>query len=226
MRIIAISDTHGKHDMLSIPDGDVLLVAGDITSRGHIDELWNVARWFKKQPHKVIAIAGNHDFCLENNFSNVAELALQENDVLYLKDSSVVIDGIKFYGSPWQPWFYDWAFNLRRGNEIAEKWSLIDEDTDILITHGPAKNILDSVANYMVGESKHVGCNDLAKRIEVIGPKLHLGGHIHEAYGVEKHGETWYVNASVLDLNYKVANKPIIIDIDESTKQVIDVFTE
>ncbi|MCK4490026.1 MAG: hypothetical protein KAU23_07180 [Anaerolineales bacterium] len=53
----------------------------------------------------------------------------------------MIIDGTKFYGSPWQPWFYDWAFNLQRGPEIRSKWELIPEGIDILITHGPPYGI-------------------------------------------------------------------------------------
>lgn len=216
MRVVAISDTHRKHDMLNLPKGDALLVAGDVTSHGEIDQLEDFAKWFGKQKYKhKIMIAGNHDFCFQNELKYDAKLALSENNIIYLEDSSVVVNGIKIYGSPWQPWFYNWAFNLNRGAEIIEKWNLIDRDTDILITHGPAFNILDETKS-----KEHVGCADLCRYIEQIKPAVHISGHIHEAYGEKKVGDTHYMNASVLNIYYNLQNPAIVFDIDKITKKI------
>src|SRR3954451_8476125 len=124
MRIIAISDTHGLHNAISIPDGDVLVHAGDLTCDGEIGEVvvFNEFLSTLPHPHKVV-IAGNHDWCFQQTPEVCAELL---TNAVYLQDSAIIIDGVKFYGSPWQPWLYDWAFNLPRGPKIREKWLLID----------------------------------------------------------------------------------------------------
>ncbi len=125
--------------------------------------------------------------------------------------SAVEIDGLKIYGSPWQPRFYDWAFNLNRGAELEEKWRLIPPDTDVLITHGPPHGILDEVERQYYIEN--TGCEELRKRVEMICPKLHVFGHIHCGYGqIEKFG-TEFVNASNCDEEYNPVNLPVIIDL-------------
>ena len=123
MKIVAISDTHGLHRSLEIPDGDVLIHAGDLTRHGTLDDVreFNDFLGTLPHPHKIV-IAGNHDFCFESDREACEELL---TNCIYRQDQEVVIDGVKFYGSPWQPWFYDWAFNLERGPEIRAKWDLI-----------------------------------------------------------------------------------------------------
>lgn len=108
------------------------------------------------------------------------------------------MEGIKFYGSPWQPWYYDWAFNEQRGEKIKAKWDLIPEDTDVLITHGPPMGILDKTL-----ESGHVGCEELVKAVHRIKPKLHIFGHIHEDHGELRLHGTHFVNAASCNLKYK-----------------------
>jgi Icc-related predicted phosphoesterase len=126
-----------------------------------------------------------------------------------------VIDGVKFYGSPWQPEFYDWAFNLPRGEKLAEKWAKIPGNTDILITHGPAHGMLDWTPS-----GQRVGCEDLFHRIMEVQPKIHVCGHIHCAYGQKNFNGVEFLNASVLDERYDYANKPIVVDFDIETKQI------
>jgi len=144
MKLITISDTHGLHWSLDIPDGDVLIHAGDLTDRGILEEVseFNTFLGTLPHPHKIV-IAGNHDLCFED-YRMDCEEAL--TNCIYLQDQEVTIDGVRFYGSPWQPWFYDWAFNLERGPEIRAKWDLIPEGTDVLITHGPPYGIGDLTA--------------------------------------------------------------------------------
>jgi len=206
MKIVAISDTHGKHDELLIPSGDVLIHAGDITGYGTEQEVLLFNEFLGELPHKhKIVIAGNHDRCLELAPEQAAKLITNAS---YLIDSSIIIDGVKFYGSPWQPWFFDWAFNLRRGEEIRKKWALIDQDTDVLITHGPPQGYCDRVK-----EGENVGCEALLEMVESIRPKLHFFGHIHEAYGFGSNGHTTFINASSCDYDYRVSNPPVVIDI-------------
>jgi Icc-related predicted phosphoesterase len=223
MKMTFISDTHGKHEHLTskaynniLGSGDCLIHAGDCTNVGKIGEIKDFLDWFSNTnyTHKIF-IAGNHDF----GFEIVHDIApeYKEMGVHYLFDSEVIIDGIKFYGSPWQPEFYDWAFNLPRGEKLAEKWSMIPEDTDILITHGPAYQMLD----WTLG-GQLVGCQDLFHRIMEVQPKIHVCGHIHCAYGQKNFNNVEFLNASVLNERYKYENKPIKIEFDIVEKKILD----
>ncbi len=220
-KIVFISDTHNKHNYLTskgmgniLGGGDILVHSGDCTSMGKSHEIKNFLDWFSNTDftHKIF-IAGNHDFGFELNHDIADEY--KEKGVHYLFDSGVEIDGIKFYGSPWQPEFYDWAFNLPRGEKLAEKWGKIPGDTDILITHGPAHGMLDWT---MTGQ--RVGCEDLFHRIMEVQPKIHVCGHIHCAYGQKSFHGVEFLNASVLDERYEHANKPIVINFDTETKEI------
>ncbi len=128
-----------------------------------------------------------------------------------------MIDGVKFYGSPWQPEFYDWAFNLPRGEKLAEKWDSIPNDTDILITHGPAYQMLDWTLNNQL-----VGCQDLFNRIMTVKPKIHVCGHIHCAYGQKYFNDVEFLNAAVLNERYQHENKPIKLEFDTKEKKIVD----
>jgi len=204
MKIVTISDTHGLQGDLTIPDGDILIHAGDLTKRGDLRELSAVNEFFGQlpHPHKVV-IAGNHDFCFERTPD--ASRAVMTN-CTYLQDEAVIIEGIRLWGSPWQPWFYDWAFNLRRGPALERKWNLIPNDTDILITHGPPSGYGDTTVN---GEA--VGCADLSNALTRVQPKLHVFGHIHEGYGRWNDDTTTYINASICDYHYRPVNPPQVL---------------
>ena len=208
LKIIAISDTHGQHDKLALPDGDLLIHAGDISNKGEDFEIKQFLMWFSKQPFKdKIFIAGNHDFFFER--CSVAEIEeIMPNGIIYLKDSGVEISGIKFWGSPVTPWFMNWAFNRRRGHEIARHWDLIPNDTDILITHGPMFRRLDKNK-----EGQHVGCKDLFLRSQALNLKAHVFGHIHQDYGTIERQSVKFLNASVVNENYELVNNPLVFDI-------------
>jgi Icc-related predicted phosphoesterase len=184
----------------------MLIHAGDITSRGSFSEVEDFLDWFSQTcfKHKVF-IPGNHDFFFENAAD--ASSVIPEG-ITYLNDSGVEIEGINIWGSPVTPWFYDWAFNRQRGAEIRRHWDLIPRKVDILITHGPVYGILDRTAR---GEC--VGCEDLMKAVTNVKPKVFVSGHIHEAYGAEVRNDILFVNASVLDLSYVMANKPVVFDL-------------
>ena len=209
-KIVCLSDTHNYHEQIRVPDGDILIHAGDATGRGTITEIEEFNFWFAKLPHEhKILIAGNHDWLFE--ISNAAARRLLDDSIIYLEDSAVEIGDLKIYGSPWQPRFYDWAFNLMRGAELAEKWRLIPADTDVLITHGPPNGILDEVSRQYFVEN--TGCEELRKRVEVVRPKLHVFGHIHCGYGqVERFGVK-FVNAANCNEEYQPVNAPIVIDL-------------
>lgn len=208
MKIVATSDTHSRHDQLTVPDGDVFVHAGDSMKVGALDELERFNEWLGTLPHRhKIVIAGNHDWC----FQTMAEDARQRlTNAIYLEDSGVTIDGVHFYGSPWQPWFFDWAFNLKRGPEIKEKWDIIPPETDVLITHGPPHGILDETVR-----GDLVGCEELLLAVERIRPKLHLFGHIHEAAGIQEREGTTYANVSFLDVRYMAAQECTVLTLDK-----------
>lgn len=174
--ITFISDTHSRHNELTndLKGGWMIIHAGDVSNRGEITDINEFTEWFSNLPYKhKIFIAGNHDFGFEVFNQNPNNGIIIPEGVTYLMDRMVEIDGIKIYGTPWQPRFYDWAFNVDRGEEIAKKWENIPNDVDILITHGPVYGILDdTITGYKAG------CEDLYNRIMEIKPKLHVCGHI------------------------------------------------
>lgn len=211
MRIIFLSDTHGATLRHPIPDGDVLVHCGDFSKKGSEKELAAFRDWYFSFPHKTkLFIAGNHDLLFEKNAASARELV---SDGIYLLDEGVMIDGVRFYGAPWTPEFYSWAFMRPRGARMREVWQKIPAGTDILITHGPPQGVLD----YVPGSASHVGCEELAKSIEELKPAVHVFGHIHEGYGLEKRiweggRETLFINASNCNLRYEAVNPPVVID--------------
>jgi len=215
MKITLISDTHSKHNQLTLPKGDILIHAGDVSSRGNKREVKNFLNWFSKQDYKYkIFIAGNHDFFFEQENENIIQEIIPEN-IIYLNDSGIEIEGIKIWGSPIQPTFFDWAFNRERGTEIKKHWDLIPNDTDILITHGPPFGILDQTVR-----GENVGCKELLIRVLEIKPKIHVFGHIHEAYGEAQKHDIKFINASVLNVRYQVTNLSVEVDFDKQVRKL------
>lgn len=218
MKIIAISDTHEKEKFLHLPEGDVLVHAGDLTNRGSLPTLEKVAKWFENQnfKHKIM-IAGNHDFGFQNVNHDKAVKLFEDVGVTYLQDSSTTVDGIKFYGSPWQPWFHNWAFNLQRGKDIAIQWAKIPDDVNVLITHGPPHGILDLVEDniYNRGRDLHQGCEELSKRVtQLTQLKVHIFGHLHLNGGTTRVvGDIIFANAAICTEAYLPTNPPLVIEV-------------
>eukprot|EP00072_Mus_musculus_P070298 XP_017172061.1 PREDICTED: metallophosphoesterase domain-containing protein 1 isoform X1 [Mus musculus] len=230
-RFVCVSDTHSRTDPIQMPYGDVLIHAGDFTELGLPSEVKKFNEWLGSLPYEYkIVIAGNHELTFDQEF--MADLIKQDfyyfpsvsklkpenyenvqsllTNCIYLQDSEVTVRGFRIYGSPWQPWFYGWGFNLPRGQALLEKWNLIPEGVDILITHGPPLGFLDWVPKKM----QRVGCVELLNTVQRrVQPRLHVFGHIHEGYGVMADGTTTYVNASVCTVNYQPVNPPIVIDL-------------
>lgn len=235
MRIIALSDTHNEHRHVTVPDGDVLVHAGDFMTDGwDIREMSNFLDWLEYLPHrKKILIAGNHDRIVEVDPGFKAECEIK--GISYIQDEETVIDGVKFWGSPYTPWFNDWAFNVPTGMLYERHWSKIPKDTDVLITHGPPYGILDqsyptqtrqyepaTVSQYIVNPSQHVGDEELKKALETINPAVHIFGHIHGSYGHVKSADyietyawpvTNFYNVSICNERYKAVNEPMVIEI-------------
>lgn len=212
MRIVCVSDTHLQHRgvLRQLPYGDVLIHAGDGTLNGSRRELEVFSDWLKAQPHPFkIFVPGNHDLGFEDDLP--AASALMGAGVRVLIDEGVTHQGVKFYGTPYQPEFMGWGFNLPRGPALRRKWALIPDDTQVLITHTPPLGVLD-----LVPAGEHVGCADMAQaltRLEKL--RLHVFGHIHHSYGVAKPGRTMFFNASTCDERYVPVNPPLVYDLEE-----------
>ena len=196
-KILCISDTHGKHNQIPLEwleEADIIIHSGDISNVGGLREIENFCEWFSslsQYKHKIF-IAGNHDFGFEKDPIDTTRIVREYPNIVYLEDSMVEVEGLKIYGSPWQPEFFNWAFNLERGSEILEKWNMIPLDTDILITHGPAYGECDWVVPRKKHGGEHVkfidggcvGCEDLLDvLLNKVCTKFHISGHIHTAHG-------------------------------------------
>lgn len=207
LKIVAISDTHCRHRSIKLPDGDLLIHAGDVTIHGKEPEVADFLNWFATQPHPhKIFIAGNHDFFFERNNESIIRSILPAG-IIYLNDSGCKIDNLRIWGSPVTPWFYNWAFNKQRGQDILSHWQKVPENTDILIVHGPPYGVLDIVVN-----EKHVGCRDLLKTIQQVKPKLVICGHVHESFGTLKRMGISFINACQLNESYELVNKPVVYE--------------
>jgi len=228
MIITFISDTHTKHRNITpdLPGGDMLIHAGDIMNSGYDEnDVYEFLEWFTNQIGKyksVVFIAGNHDRYFENHPKETKSILADYPDVTYLQDTPLLYvneeatQSCKIYGSPWQPEFYHWAFNLpRQGEDLREKWFWIPKDTDILVTHGPPFGHCDE-APY----GGHVGCELLRERVDEFPPKIHVFGHIHAGYGYKFHNGTHFFNASVLGERYNYDNKPMTVDWDPITNEL------
>jgi Icc-related predicted phosphoesterase len=211
MIIDCISDLHGSEP--EMPGGDLLIVAGDMTGRDEPSQWINFFAWLRAQEYeKKVIIGGNHDNFLQECASTkeIREIGLRWGDECdYLKDSGCEFGGLKIWGSPWTRSFVGMnpecmAFTLRTEDELDYYWDKIPEDTDILVTHSPPAGILDNTSR-----KYRVGSSSLRKQLEVLHPRLHVFGHIHQGYGKEEHGKTIFVNAAHLNGDYDSANEPI-----------------
>lgn len=204
MRIVCISDTHGQEAGLNLPDGDMLIHAGDLTLSGTTTQINESLAYFAKLPYKYkIIIAGNHDFGLESKNPDI----VMPPEIIYLENNFITIEGLKIWGSPVSTPYYDWAFMWdERQRELL--YQSIPDDTDIVINHGPAYGILDYTT-----KQTNAGCELLLKRINEIKPKLFVCGHIHEDYGIREVDVTKFVNAAILNRQYQIANLPIVVSI-------------
>lgn len=227
MKITFISDTHTKHKLITgdLPGGDLLLHAGDISSMGYRAEIDDFCNWFNGLDNyeNKIFISGNHDWGFQDYPDEMKEILKYYKKIEYLEDNHLLVGEdyenlVKVWGSPWQPEFYNWAFNLpRNGDGLKDKWNMIPTDTDILITHGPAWGYVDKI----IGTSQPLGCELLIERIKEIKPKIHVCGHIHSGHGYYFDGDTHFINAAVLGERYTYQNKPLTVDWDPKTNEMV-----
>jgi len=205
MKLVFISDTHSLHDSISIPDGDVFIHCGDFLGNNSWQKLEEFNAFLGSLKHQTkIVIAGNHDGLFEKETKEAIKVLTNAN---YLQDSSITIQGIKFYGSPWTPVFFDWFF-MAESEELKPYWEKIPSDVDVLITHGPPNGIHDRTV-----DGVNAGCPELLKRVTELNPKIHAFGHIHEGYGVTEINGSKFINASSLDENYRAVNAAVVVEI-------------
>lgn len=217
MRVVCISDTHERHRDLVVPDGDVLIHAGDITNRGHQSALLDFNDWMGTLPHKhKVVIAGNHDISLESERHRLEPMF---TNFTYLAHEECEIEGFKFFGSPYSREFHPdrWAFQAMMGDRsdlTKALWDLIPSDVDVLITHGPIRGVLDVCPDYYAGVPVNVGDHILLDRWKDFTQlKLHVCGHVHESYGKVQFSRYQMVNASSLNFSTQKMNAPIVVDL-------------
>lgn len=219
MIVCCVSDLHGY--LPEIPDCQFVCVAGDILpvrfqnnidlSRAWLDSSFRT--WLKEIYDRgivTIGIAGNHDFI----FQEYPETVPKELHWAYLQDESFEFEGLKFWGTPWQPYYGGWAFNLYE-EQLVDKWELIPDNTDVVIVHGSPYLHGDKVTYLCDGDfiGEHVGSPSLLRRIEKVKPKLVVCGHIHQGRGVYQAGETLVVNASLVNDKYQPVHSAIVVRI-------------
>lgn len=228
-RIIALSDTHGLHADLKVPESDVLVYAGDWSSfRGSIEETVSFLRWLNRQPCRIpILIGGNHDIPAQYSLTFDALLSTHAPRVTYLRDSGAEVMGLKIWGSPYAPTVgRGWAFMADRGEAIRAHWDLIPSDIQVLITHAPPHGYLDTVESVYHWSTEptvikeHVGCEELTRtlsRLKDLRASIH--GHLHLDGGKSlvlnrlDHAPLTIVNAAMVDEAYGLCREPIVIDL-------------
>lgn len=222
MKFWCISDSHNKHAFLNIPNGiDGIIHAGDMSNQRNpsmnANEVLNFLEWYKSLVHikYKILIAGNHDTSIEAGLVKRSDI---HESITYLEHESCEIEGIKIFGSPYTPSFgQGWSFNIPR-HKLDSYWQEIPLGTDIIITHGPPKGILDLTAEGSL--FFQCGCKTLLNRLKIIEPKYSIFGHIHTESNCTNAGKleiqgckTTFINASVVNLDYEICNNGYIIEI-------------
>jgi len=205
MKIAFISDTHNKHEKLNFSseiyeDVDTIIHSGDFSH--NLPQLFEFMEWYSKTPFKNhILIPGNHELCVQKN-EDLFYRACKKYDIIGLIDDEVIIDGIKIYGTPWTPVYFNWAY-MKDDYLLDIVWDKIPDDTNILVSHGPSYGILDTVNDY--GNKINVGSRTLADRMDELDKlKIHIFGHIHLSRGMYKENGISYINASSINDNYNI----------------------
>jgi Icc-related predicted phosphoesterase len=205
MKLVCLSDTHLKHRTVDVPGGDILIFAGDICRKGKdLNAILDFNDWLGELPHRYkIVVAGNHDYLLEKEPEKVQQWL---KNAIYLNDTGIELEGLKIWGSPITPWFLGMAFNRMRGRQIREHWLKIPSGTDVLITHGPPKGILDRT---FLGIQ--AGCKDLWQSVLEVKPKVHIFGHIHERFGHTEQENIRFYNVSIMNAKWLPENPCTVI---------------
>jgi Icc-related predicted phosphoesterase len=204
LRLVLLSDTHELHREVDVPDGDILIHAGDFTmfsrSLSAIED-FNV--WLGELPYRIkICVPGNHEFFLERDLSRRSLLS----DATVLINERFEVNHLKFWGSPVTP-LANTAFGIASAEDRKRLYAQIPDDTDVLVTHGPPYGILDSTPE----SGFHSGCRELFDAVMRVKPKLHVFGHVHGAYGIFHTDDTTFINAALLGAHGDIDKAPIVV---------------
>jgi len=208
VRIVIISDTHNLHEELGVLRGDVLIHCGDGLNgfKPSARDVEDLDEWFGRQQFdRIFCTGGNHDFALETRVDDAKRPIFSNAD--YLQDDTRRYGGLTFYGAPWTPELQGWAFYLPY-DAMRAKWDLIPDQTDVLITHTPPMHVLDENRH-----GRHCGCPELERRLVDLKPRIHCFGHIHASGGTLNLRGTTFVNASMVNSQYRIARRPYQFDL-------------
>lgn len=217
MKIAHISDSHGFHDHIDIDkDTDIVIFTGDCSNSRNLavnsNEVLNFLNWYSRlEVANKIMISGNHDVSIYHKY--ISKKDITDLGITYLENEHVKLCGLKFFGSPVTPSFNNWAWNVAR-HKTSNYWDMIENDTDVILCHGPCRYILDNAIDFENGKVIHVGCKSLLNKVLEIGCPLFLHGHLHNNkncfnYGTYFNGKTTFSNASMLNHNNKDFNEVI-----------------
>lgn len=216
MKIVCVSDTHLTTSLRDIPDGDILIHAGDALNWGNMRDLVQFRAHLVGLQDKfkeILYTPGNHCRIFEEDWNLATSILSDLKNVHVLHDHGITIGGYKFYGTSWQPFFCNWAFNVDDEMDLVKHYARIPDDIDVLITHCPPLGILDQVGNVHLS-GRRAGSPELRSRIEQLkNLKLHVFGHIHHSRGVFKNGNTTFVNAAICNERYEPDNEAIEIEL-------------
>jgi Icc-related predicted phosphoesterase len=218
MRLVATSDWHGSLPD-AVPAGDVLVIAGDTLSLEHDVEdqeaqfTGELVPFLAELPHRILLVAGNHDFLFAAPRPWQDELPA---NVTYLLDQAIEVDGVRFWGAPWSSLLPGWVF-MEPETALERRWEAIPAGIDVLVVHGPPYRSLDQTAPS--SGSIHVGSPSLRDWITRYEPQAVVCGHIHECFGVDRIGSTTIYNVSYLDQAYEhvPGRGPVVIEIEPTS---------
>ena len=207
MKLVIVSDSHGRHEDLGTLRGDLLIHCGD-SGNGftrHADDVDRLDAWFGQQRFdRILCIGGNHDFEIQARAERGGPVF---RNAEYLQDQAYEYRGVRFYGSPWTPELVNWAFNLD-DDELRNRWELIPDEVEVLITHTPPFGILDRNSS-----GRNCGCRKLQRRLLDLHPRIHCFGHIHASAGTTSMNGTTFVNASMVNRRYEIVRAPVELDV-------------
>ena len=220
MKAVVLSDNHTNYDF-ETPEGDILIHCGDFTFHGNPKEMEKFKNYLKEQPHEhKLFVWGNHEL-IEKDEPYWRQYLEYESGAKCIHNKEFEIDGLKFFGSSVTPVFGRWAF-MKDDDGRKRHWENAPDNVDVVISHGPPFGLLDTVKGLEIepGKPEHLGCIHLRKYVEKVQPKLVAHGHIHDSYG-QMTLKTWdsnddiiCVNASLLNEQYEMVNKPVIVEIN------------
>ncbi|MEI6419912.1 MAG: metallophosphatase domain-containing protein [Sphingomonadales bacterium] len=211
-RVTVISDTHGRHDEIALPAGDLLIHCGDMfnLSGSSPQQIQAMDDWFGRQDfERILCTGGNHDRQLEFNLKQSSQ---PFRNAYFLKDETVEFRGLKIFGAPWVPELKTHAFFQDRSG-LAAAWARVPADIDIMITHTPPKGILDTSSR-----GRSLGCPALAGELRRISPQVHCFGHVHAGAGRRQIGRTLFINAASLDGSTGAMRAPVTFTLSSGDK--------